>query len=103
MKLEDLFDIVEEHSKKPADKSWTATLISLGPQKCAEKFGEEAIETIIEAIKEDKSALIKEAADVLFHLFVMLKSQNIHLADVLKELEKRKGKSGLEEKASRVL
>ena len=103
MKLEELFDIVEEHSRDPVGVSWTAKLMSLGPKKCAEKFGEEAIEAIIEAVREDKEALIKEVADVLFHLFVMLKSQDIHIAEVLEELEKRKGKSGLEEKASRVL
>ena len=102
MKLEDLFDIVEEQSKAPTAESWTAHLISRGSQKCAEKFGEEAIEAIIEVVKDDKGGLIKEAADVLFHLFVMLKSRDIHLDDVLKELEKRQGRSGLAEKASRV-
>ncbi len=102
MKLEELFEIVEEQSQASIGKSWTAKLISRGPQKCAEKFGEEAIEAIIEAIREDKGALIKEAADVLFHLFVMLKSQDVHLVDVLKELESRQHQSGLAEKTSRV-
>ncbi|NSX54196.1 phosphoribosyl-ATP diphosphatase [Parasulfitobacter algicola] len=83
------------------DSSWTAKLMSKGPEKCAEKFGEEAIEAIIEAVKGDKEKLTREAADVLYHLLVMLASRDVALADVLAELDARDGISGLDEKASR--
>ena len=72
-----------------------------GPEKCAEKFGEEAIEAIIEAVKDDKTQLTSEAADVLFHLLVMLKSRDVALSDVMDELARRQGQSGLSEKAAR--
>ena len=74
---------------------------SQGPEKCAEKFGEEAVEAIIEAVKGNNKELISEAADVLFHYLVMLKSRNIKFADVLNELENRTNKSGLSEKKER--
>ncbi|MFZ9119393.1 MAG: phosphoribosyl-ATP diphosphatase, partial [Paracoccaceae bacterium] len=70
MTLEELFDIVEERANASPDESWTARLLSQGPEKCAEKFGEEAVEAIIEAAKGNKAGLIKESADVIFHLFV---------------------------------
>lgn len=83
------------------DTSWTAKLLSKGPEKCAEKFGEEAIEAIIEAVKGDKAKLTSEAADVLYHLLVMLAARDVTLADVLAELDRREGTSGIAEKASR--
>ena len=83
------------------DTSWTAKLLAQGPEKCAEKFGEEAIEAIIEAVKGDRAALTREAADVLYHLLVMLAARDVALADVLAELERREGTSGLDEKAGR--
>ncbi len=83
------------------DTSWTAELLSRGPEKCAEKFGEEAIEAIIEAVKGDRTKLTTEAADVLYHLLVMLAARDVTLADVLAELERREGQSGLAEKATR--
>ena len=83
------------------DTSWTAKLLASGPEKCAEKFGEEAVEAIIEAVKGDQAKLTAEAADVLYHLLVMLAARNVSLADVLTELERREGKSGLAEKAAR--
>jgi len=101
MTLEELFDIIESRAKNDPMKSWTAKLLAKGPEKCAEKFGEEAVEAIIEAIKDDKIKLVCEAADVLFHLLVMLKSRDVMLADVMNELEKRQGRSGLQEKISR--
>lgn len=90
-------------ARKTADpaSSWTAKLFAKGPEKCAEKFGEEAVEAIIEAVKNDKAALTSEAADVLFHLLVMLHSRDVALADVLAELERREGTSGISEKAAR--
>lgn len=83
------------------DSSWTAKLLAKGPEKCAEKFGEEAVEAIIEAVKGDRDRLTSEAADVLYHLLVMLAARDVTLADVLAELERREGISGLDEKASR--
>jgi phosphoribosyl-ATP pyrophosphohydrolase len=83
------------------ETSWTAKLLAKGPEKCAEKFGEEAVEAIIEAIKNDKTALTSEAADVIFHLLVMLQSRGVTLADVCAELDLREGVSGIVEKSSR--
>ena len=90
-------------ARKSADpaSSWTAKLLSLGPEKCAEKFGEEAIEAIIEAVKGDRDRLTSEAADVLYHLLVMLAARDVSLDDVMAELERREGQSGLAEKAAR--
>ena len=101
MTLEELFKTVEARAKASPDDSWTAKLLLKGPEKCAEKFGEEAVETIIEAAKQNRTGLIKESADVLFHLCVLLKSQNISLSDVMGELATRQSKSGLMEKESR--
>lgn len=83
------------------DSSWTAKLLAKGPEKCAEKFGEEAIEAIIEAVKGDRAKLTSEAADVLYHLLVMLAARDVALADVLAELDRREGQSGISEKAAR--
>ena len=102
MTLEELFKVIEARAESSPDDSWTAKLLSKGPEKCAEKFGEEAVETIIEAAKQNRTGLIKESADVLFHLCVLLKSQNITLSDVMDELASRQSKSGLAEKASRL-
>lgn len=83
------------------DSSWTAKLLAKGPEKCAEKFGEEAIEAIIEAVKGDRARLTAEAADVIYHLLVMLAARDVALADVLAELDRRAGTSGIAEKAAR--
>ncbi len=83
------------------DSSWTATLLARGPEKCAEKFGEEAVEAIIEAVRGDRARLTGEAADVLFHLLVMCAARDVTLADIEAELDRRSGQSGLAEKASR--
>ena len=83
------------------DSSWTAKLLAKGPEKCAEKFGEEAVEAIIEAVKGDRDRLASEAADVIFHLLVMLAARGVSLADVEAELARREGRSGLAEKAAR--
>jgi len=81
--------------------SHTAALLAKGPAKCAEKFGEEAIEAIIEAVRGDREALTREGADVLYHFLVMLAASDLTLNDVLTELERREGTSGVAEKASR--
>ena len=101
MTLNELADIIAARKGADPESSWTAELLSQGPEKCAEKFGEEAIEAIIEAIKDDKAKLTSEAADVLYHLLVMLASRDIALDDVLAELARRQGKSGIAEKAAR--
>ena len=103
MTLEDLFASIEVRASADPEKSWTASLLAQGPEKCAEKFGEEAIEAIIEAVRDDKMRLTSEAADVLFHLLVMLKSRGVALGDVMDELARRQGQSGLSEKAARKL
>lgn len=101
MTLNDLFDTIQARKSADPSSSWTAQLLAKGPEKCAEKFGEEAIEAIIEAVKGDKSALTSEAADVLYHLLVMLAARDVTLDDVIAELAKRQSKSGIAEKASR--
>ncbi len=90
-------------SRKGADekKSYAAKLFKRGPEKCAEKFGEEAVEAIIAAAKGDKKNLKEEAADVIFHLLVMLSSRGVTLEDVMAELERREGTSGIVEKQNR--
>jgi len=90
-------------SRKGGNKgnSYTAKLFARGPEKCAEKFGEEAIEAVIAAAKGDNKNLTEEAADVLFHLLVMLSARGVRYKDVLQELKRREGVSGIVEKASR--
>lgn len=90
-------------ARKSADpeSSWTAKLLAKGPEKCAEKFGEEAVEAIIEAVKGDRAKLTAEAADVIYHLLVMLAARDVTLQDVMTELERREGTSGITEKAAR--
>ena len=83
------------------DSSWTAKLLAKGPEKCAEKFGEEAIEAIVEAVRGDREKLTAEAADVIYHLLVMLTARDVALSDVLAELARREGQSGIAEKANR--
>ena len=102
MKLEDLVKTINSRADAHPSESWTAKLLAQGPEKCAEKFGEEAVEVIIEAVKGDNNALISEAADVIFHYLVMLKSREINFDDVMKELKSRTNKSGLREKEERL-
>ncbi|MFK7877212.1 MAG: phosphoribosyl-ATP diphosphatase [Paracoccaceae bacterium] len=101
MTLEQLYATILQRKTADPDSSWTAKLLAKGPEKCAEKFGEEAIEAIIEAVKDDKAALTCEAADVLYHLCVMLAARDVPLSDVLDTLAARQSQSGLQEKASR--
>ncbi len=101
MTLDDLAALIASRKEADPDSSWTAQLLAKGPEKCAEKFGEEAIEAIIEAVKGDKAGLTAEAADVIYHLLVMLTSCDVSLDDVLAELARRQGTSGIAERASR--
>lgn len=86
---------------EPSEASYTSQLLEAGPEKCARKFGEEAIETVIAGIAQSPQSLKLEAADVLFHLLVLLEARGVAFDDVLVELERRTGTSGLAEKAAR--
>ncbi len=99
--LQHLANTIEARKGADPDTSWTAKLLSKGPEKCAEKFGEEAIEAIIEAVKGDREKLTAEAADALYHLLVMCAARDVSLADIEAELNRRHGTSGIAEKASR--
>ena len=99
--LKTLAATIKARKSADPDTSWTANLLAKGPQKAAEKFGEEAVEAIIEAVKGDGAALTSEAADVLYHLLVMLTACDVSLEDVLAELARREGQSGIAEKAAR--
>ena len=101
MILERLAATIAARKGADPETSWTAKLLSKGPEKCAEKFGEEAVEAIIEAVKGDRARLTAEAADVLYHLLVMLAARDVTLEDVLAELDRREGTSGIAEKAGR--
>jgi phosphoribosyl-ATP pyrophosphohydrolase len=101
MTLDELEKIIATRAATSPDDSWTAKLLAKGPEKVAEKFGEEAIEALIEAVKGDAGRLTSEAADVLFHLLVMLHARGVTVADVMAELQRRQGQSGLAEKAGR--
>lgn len=96
-----LFATVEARVGADPASSHTASLLAKGPAKCAEKFGEEAVEAIISSVQGDKTGLTGEAADVLYHLQVMLLASGVTWEAVLAELERREGRSGIEEKASR--
>lgn len=101
MSLSDLDKTIQARKSADPESSWTAKLFAKGPEKCAEKFGEEAIEAIIEAVKGDREKLISEAADSLYHLLVMCAARDITLADIEAELDRRTSQSGIAEKASR--
>ncbi len=99
--LDRLWQTVEDRRGADPETSWTARLLAAGPEKCAEKFGEEAIEALIEAVRGDRDALVREGADVLYHFCIMLAARDVTLDQVLAELERRGGTSGLVEKAAR--
>lgn len=99
--LTDLERIVAERAAASPEESYTAKLIAAGPARSAKKLGEEAVEAVIAAIEGDRAALTAEAADVLYHLLVVLRGAGIGLDAVMAELARRTGQSGLAEKASR--
>jgi phosphoribosyl-ATP pyrophosphohydrolase len=99
--LEDLVGRVAERSSASPEASYTARLLRDGVDRCARKFGEEAVELIVSAVSRDKQGLTSEAADVIYHLLVLLKSADVTLDEVMAELERRTAQSGIEEKASR--
>ncbi len=99
--LHDLAERIAERAGGDAGTSYTARLLEKGVAACAQKVGEEAVETVIAALGEDREALRNEAADLLFHLLVLLKAQDVSLDEVVAELARRTAQSGLAEKAAR--
>ena len=99
--IDDLFDIIKSRKGADPESSYVASLYHKGTEKIAEKVGEEAIETIIEAIKGDKEKLASESADLLFHLMVLWADQGLRPDDIMDVLKQRLGTSGHDEKADR--
>lgn len=85
----------------PPEQSYTAKLLSQGVEKCAKKLGEEAVETALAAVLKDKTHIAAESADLPYHLLVLLEATDVPLTDVMTELARRRGVSGIAEKASR--
>ena len=101
--LERLDLTIQRKTTESPNKSHTAKLLKKGTEKCAEKFGEEAIELIVASVKKKKKEIIGEAADTLYHMLVLLRSKNISINEVMTELASREGISGIEEKRKRNL
>lgn len=99
--LTDLAARVKERAAASAETSYTRKLLDKGVAHCAKKLGEEAVETALAAVGEDNERVIAEAADLLYHLLVVLEARKIELSDVEAALARRTGMTGLEEKASR--
>jgi phosphoribosyl-ATP pyrophosphohydrolase len=99
--LQQLAALIRSRRAESADTSYTRQLLDAGPERCAKKLAEEAVETVIAALNSDRQALQREAADLLYHLLVLLESRDVSLDAVLAELQSRMGTSGLAEKAAR--
>lgn len=99
--LANLAATIRARRSAPADASYTRQLLDAGAERCARKFGEEAIETVIAGVSQSNDDLTAEAADVIYHLLVLLECRDIVFADVLAKLEQRTAKSGVAEKAAR--
>ena len=99
--LDALSDLIAARARESAGASYTSSLLQAGIGRCAKKFGEEAVELVIAAVEKDRKALTLEAADVLYHLLVVLQSGGVPLQDVLHELGRRTAQSGHAEKATR--
>ncbi len=99
--IDDLAEIIDRRAEASADKSYTRALLDKGAAHCARKFGEEAIELTVAAAAQDEAAVRAEAADVLYHLLVLLRARGIAFDSVVRELESRTRQSGYEEKAAR--
>ncbi len=96
-----LADEVAKRKTSSPDQSYTAKLLSQGVEKCAKKLGEEAVETALAAVSGNQKNIAAESADLLYHLIVLLEASGLTLADVMDELARRQGVSGIAEKASR--
>jgi phosphoribosyl-ATP pyrophosphohydrolase len=99
--LETLDERIASRAAASPDESYTAKLLAAGIQRVARKLGEEATEAVIAAVADDREGLKGEAADLLYHLLVLLRAANLPLGDVMAELERRTAQSGIDEKASR--
>lgn len=99
--IHDLDKIIAERAGADVAKSYTKSLIEGGVERAGKKFGEEAFEAVIAAVSGDRAALTAEAADVLYHLLVLLRVGGVTLDEVIAVLESRTAMSGLDEKASR--
>ena len=99
--LQRLVALIKARRVDSSDQSYTRQLLDAGVERCAKKLGEEAVETVIAGVGQSEAALTAEAADLLYHLLVLLECRNVALADVLHVLERRMGTSGLAEKAAR--
>ncbi len=99
--LRQLAATIRARGAERSETSYTNKLLEAGPETCARKFGEEAVETVIAGIAQSPQALKSEAADLLYHLLVLLEARGVAFDDVLAELERRSGVSGLAEKAAR--
>ena len=101
MTLEELEARIALRAAASPEESYTAKLIARGMNKAAQKLGEEANEAVIAAVTGDRAELVKESADLLYHLLVVLRAANVPLAEIMTELDARTAQSGLAEKASR--
>lgn len=99
--LDDLAALIAEREASDAATSYTKSLLVAGPARAAKKMGEEAVEVVIAAVEGERSALVSESADLLYHFLVVLRTRNVPLADVMAELQRRTAQSGHSEKASR--
>lgn len=99
--LQDLAGIIAARRAADAGASYTKSLLEAGVARCAKKLGEEATETVIAAVEGDAPALRAEAADLLYHLLVVLEAAGVSLGEVMAELDSRQARSGHEEKAAR--
>jgi phosphoribosyl-ATP pyrophosphohydrolase len=99
--IEKLAATIAARASASADTSYTAKLLAGGIEKCARKFGEESVELVLAAASKDKAHTAQEAADVIYHLLVLLQASGVSLAEVEKVLAARESQSGLEEKAGR--
>jgi phosphoribosyl-ATP pyrophosphohydrolase len=99
--LDSLYDIIESRRGADPESSHTARLFSRGTDKIAQKLGEEAVETVIEGVRENKDGVVNESADLLYHLLVLWAASGVRPAEVWAALDGRKGISGIAEKAAR--
>ena len=101
--LERLYKIIEQRRSADPEKSYIAKRLQQGTAKIAQKVGEEAVETVIAAMQKNKKDIISESADLLFHWLMLMVDTGVSVADVMDELKRREGISGLDEKANRKL
>jgi len=99
--LKQLEAIIAARGRSGDEQSWTAKLFAAGMEKAAQKMGEEAVESVIAAVKSDREALIAESADLLYHWLVVLALADVKVDEVMAKLESRTGQSGIAEKAAR--